>query len=576
MKLKKGLSVLLVVSMLLSLTACAGSGNNVASTTGETNVEEGVTEGLYVSEAEGGKTTDQFTIWAGWTSESPNTTKVQQVMKDKLGIDYQVEYIQSNDYMTTLNLKLSSGADLPDVMIFPYDKSVESALTIADRVMKLNDIYTSDKLTNIPNIDSRIQDYIKTSAGDIWWIPGYYALEYDQPWGGWTVDAWWIRTDLLEQAGKTKEDLKTMEGMEETLRAFTKLKDENGNNIIPLSFAQSYKQSENTSPEERIILATFGVDTANGVSGMPAVMDINGEKVFMYDNPNYKKAYQWINKMYREGLIDMEATTMAQERFKEKIESGQIGMFTTDLWVSGLNETWKNYNSGEDSVTFNFEPIANPQVQGVEEKAYTGYVNPNPGYMVYINKGTKHLNAALNFLDWANDPSPYRGQEVNEGPVGVLWDFVDKDAGSWDFDESYKTERDSGDSARVAACTHQLWQFAGYSNKWYAWWNQNIENSKAGAGLVSKWCKTISSEIVNHRAINDEDSVKADVDSVIATNLESLHNVVNEYSAKLIMADSDEKFEKLYNEYKEQLELRANWSEMKNEWLTLYQEQSKN
>ncbi|MGB4657639.1 MAG: hypothetical protein WBI07_00485 [Mobilitalea sp.] len=572
MKMKKGLSVLLALSMMLSLTACSSSKDNTAEdTTGETNVTADAAgpEGFYVSEEEGGKTTDQFTIWAGWTSESPNNTKVQQVMKDELGIDYQVEYMQSNDYMTTLNLKLSSGADLPDIMVFPYDKSVESALITADRVMNLNDVYKSDKLTNIPNVDSRIQDYITTSDGDQWWVPGYYALEYDEPWGGWTVDAWWVRTDLLEQAGKTKDDLTTIKGMEDTLRAFALLKDANGNNIIPLAFSQGEDH------EERIILSTFGVDTAKGVSGMPGVMDVNGEKVFMYDNPNYKVAYQWMNQMYRENLIDMEATTMTKERFGEKVESGQIGMFTTDLWISGLNESWKNYESGAESVTFNYEPISNPVVEGVD-KAYTSFVNPNPGYMVYINKDTDNLNAVLNFLEWTNDPSPYRGQEVNEGPQGVLWDFTDETTGAWDFDTEYKVERDSGDSTRVAACTHQLWQFASYSNQWYAWWNQNTGESKAGAGLVSKWCKYISTEIVNHRAIQDTDMVKADVDSVIATNMEALNNVVDEFTAKLIMADSDEKFEEVYKEYQEQLELRAHWSDMKAEWLTLYQEQSAN
>ncbi|QHQ63286.1 hypothetical protein Ana3638_22980 [Anaerocolumna sedimenticola] len=570
MKLKKGITLLLVLSMLFSLTACKGSGKENSTQTGGVTSQAGSAasdaEGFYVPEDKGGKTTDQFSIWAGWTSESPNTTTVQQVMKEKLGIDYKVEYMQSTDYMTTLNLKLSSGAELPDVFIFPYDKSVESALTTADRVMKLNDVYTSDKLKNIPNIDSKIQDYIKTGSGDLWWIPGYYALEYDEPWGGWTVDAWWVRTDLLDQAGKTKEDLKTINGMEDTLRAFAKLKDSNGSPIIPMSFVQGENH------QERIILASFGVDTANGVSGMPGVMDSNGEKVFLYDNPNYKEAYKWMNKLYTEGLIDMEATTMSKERFAEKIESGQVGMFTTDLWESGLNETWKNYDSGSDSVTFYYEPVADPEVQGVE-RAYTSYVNPNPGYMVYINKDTKHLNAVLNFLEWANEPSPYRGQEVNEGPEGVLWDFTDKEAGTWDFEAGYKKERDSGDSARVAACTHQLWQFASYSNKWYAWWNQDTKGNKAGGGLVSKWCKYISSEVVNHRAINDMDSVRADVDSTIATNLEALNNVVDEYSAKLIMADSDSKFEEVYQEFQKQLDLRAHWSDMKAEWLSLYEGQ---
>lgn len=569
MKNKKVLSVLLILSMIVSLTACGKSGSgNIAGGSTPSGTTETDGEGYYVSEKEGGKTTDQFTIWAGWTSQSPNDTTVQNVMKEQLGIDYQVEYMQSNDYMTTLNLKLSSNAKLPDVMIFPYDKAVESALTTAGRVMNLNDVFTSDKLTYIPKIDSRVQDYIKTNDGDKWWIPGYYAVEYDEPWGGWTVDAWWVRTDLLDEAGKTKDDLKTIEGIEDTLKAMAKLQDPNGNNIIPLSFAQG------EGHEERIILATFGVDTARGVSGMPAVMDINGEKVFMYDNPNYNEAYRWMNRMYRDGLIDMEATTMSSERFREKIESGQLGMFTTDLWISGLNETWKSYDSGDDSVTFYYEPIHTPSVQGVE-RGYTSYVNPNPCYMVFINKDTEKLNAVLNFLDWCNDPTPLRGQEVNEGPIGTLWNFTNEETGAWDFVPDYKVERDSGDSARVAACTHQLWQFASYSNKWYAWWNQDGSGNKAGGELVNKWCKYISSDVVNHRAITDMDSVKIDVDGVIANNIASLNSVEDEYSAKMIMAENDDKFEKAYNEFLEQLELRADWSAMKDEWTAAYGEQTK-
>ncbi|HHX12276.1 MAG TPA: hypothetical protein GX731_05600 [Clostridiales bacterium] len=566
MKLRKLLTVLLVISMMLSLTACKSDDkDNTSKDTGK-NTNEGEADGFYVSTKEGGNITDQFSILAGWTSDSPDNTIVQQTMIDELGIDYKVEYMQSNDYLTTLNLKLSSGADLPDLMIFPYDKTVESALTTADRVMNLNDLFKSDKLNHIPNIDSRVQDYVKTSSGDMWWMPSYYAVEYEQPWGGWTVDAWWVRTDLLEKAGKSSDDLTTIQGMEATLRAFAKQKDSNGNNIIPLSIVQGENQ------QERIILTTFGVDTATGTSGMPAVMDINGEQVFIYDNPNYKEAYKWMNKMYREGLIDMEATTISTERFREKIESGQVGMFTTDLWISGLNETWKSYDSGEDSVTFYYEPFANPKVEGVE-KAYTSYVNPNPGYMVYINKDTKKLNAVMNFLEWVNDPNPLRGHEMNEGPVGTNWYFVDEENGIWDFEAGYKTERDSGDSTRVAACTHQLWQFASYSNKWYAWWNQSIEGNKAGADLVSKWCKYVSSEIVNHRAITSADAVKVDVDGVVSENLASLNNVVDEYSAKMIMADSDDKFEKAYTDFQKQIELIAHWSGMKEEWYSLYQGQ---
>lgn len=222
-------------------------------------------DGFYVSEADGGKTTDPFSIWVGWTSECPDDTRVQQVMREELGMDYRCEFMQSDDVLTTVNLKLSSGANLPDIMIFPYNPEVMSALVGSGRVMKLNDIFQSEKVANIAAIDERVKDFIRDENGDMWYIPGWYAMEYDDPWGGWTLDAWWIRKDLMEETGVTEEDLTTIEGMEEALRKFAQCKDENGKPVVPLSFIQG-------SGQERIILSTFGLDTKAGVSRMPAVM----------------------------------------------------------------------------------------------------------------------------------------------------------------------------------------------------------------------------------------------------------------------------------------------------------------
>lgn len=559
MKGKKLLAILLTAVMTLSVCAC-GEKKQVkdANQQEETSVETG--EGFYVSEAEGGKTTDQFTIWVGWTSECPDDTLVQKAMREKLGIDYKVEFMQSNDVLTTINLNLSANADLPDVILMWNNPEAAQALIDSGRVMNLNDVYESEKVANISGLDERIKDYIRDENGDMWYIPGWYAQEYDNPWGGWTTDAWWIRTDVMENAGVKEEDLTTIAGLEEAMRKFAKCKDENGNSIIPLSFVQSGGQ-------EKIILSTFGVDTANGVSQMPAVMKDGDEFVFIYDNPQYKEAYQWMNRMYREGLIDMEVTTMQVERYKEKVKSGQIAIAITDVWSSEI------FNDGyeDDCVTFNFKPVQNPTVDGVS-KGYTSYVNPNPQNMIFINNDTEHLNAVLNFLNWCNEPSPIRQQEINEGPIGVYWDYTDGD--KWAFtDEAYSEERNSGDQARVDACTPQLYQFAGYSNEWYPWFEQDLDVITTGQSLIQKYCAYVGDEIVNHRAITEYDQVKLGAESVLSENLASMNAVVAEYTAKMIMAESDEKFEEAYKAFLEQLELRADWSKMKDEWLTAYQNQ---
>lgn len=572
MKGKKFLATIAALATVVSVCACGNSGGGTGETPQQSQAtqkseeadtaqgDDGETDGYYVSEAEGGKTTDQFSIWVGWTSECPDDTLVQKAMREELGMDYKVEFMQADDVLTTINLSLSSGAELPDVILMGNNPEAASALIGAGRVMNLNDIYNSDKVPNISGLDERIKDYIKDGNGDMWYIPGWYAQEYDDPWGGWTTDAWWVRTDLMEEAGVTEKDLETIEGMEEALRKFAGCKDENGNPVIPLSFVQSEDQ-------ERIILATFGVDTAAGVSKMPAVMKEGDDFVFIYDNPKYKEAYRWMNRMYREGLIDMEVTTQQSERYKEKVKSGQIAIAATDVWSSNI------FNDGyeDDSVTYKFEPFQSPKVEGVV-KGFTSYVNPNPQNMIFINSDTEHLNAVLNFLNWCNEPEPIRQQEINEGPKGVYWDYTDGE--KWSFvDESYNAERNSGDQARVDACTPQLYQFAGYSNKWYPWFEQDLKVITTGQQLVQKWCVYVGDEIVNHRSINDYDQVKLDTESVLGRNLASMDAVADEYTAKMIMAASDDEFEEAYRTFLDQLEMRADWSAMKAEWEEAYSQQ---
>lgn len=561
---KKLLATILATVMTISVAACgaetSGTGTADSGASPSQTADSGdAGDGFYVSEAEGGKTTDPFSIWVGWTSECPDDTKVQQVMREELGMDYRLEFMQSDDVLTTVNLKLSSGAELPDIMIFPYNPEVASTLIGSGRVMKLNDIFQSEKVANIAAIDERIKDFIKDENGDMWYIPGWYAMEYDEPWGGWTLDAWWVRKDLMEETGVTEADLTTIEGMEEALRKFSNCKDENGKPVVPLSFIQG-------SGQERIILATFGLDTKAGVSRMPAVMKKGDEFVFLYDNPAYKEAYKWMNRMYNEGLIDLEATTIQAERFKEKLKSGQVAVMVTDAFSGEL------FNDGyeEDSVTFKFTPYACPKVEGVE-RGYTSYVDPNPKYMVFVNNDTKKLNPALNFLNWVNEAEPIRQQEVNEGPKGVLWDFTDGER--WSFDKEYVVERNSGDQARVDACTPQLYQFASYSNKWYPWFEQDLKDVTKGQELIQENCKYVGSELQNHRSIQDIDKVKLGSESIVSENLESLNAVVKEYTAKMIMAKSDQEFEDAYSTFIAQLDMRADWNAMKEEWLAAYEEQ---
>jgi hypothetical protein len=561
LKRKRVIPLVLATSVLLSCISAYSSAKT-------TKASSSVPKGYAVSASIGGKTSDLFTIWLGWQSECPSDTVVQDVLRKKLGINYKCEWIQSDDVNTAVNLKLSSGEALPDLMVFPGNDVIKNAMIKSGKVMKLNSLYQSKTLSNIPKIPSQIKKYVTEKNGSIYILPGWYAQDPSNPWPGWTTDAWWVRTDLMKKAGVTNQNLTTISGMEQALQKFSKLKDANGKAIIPLSFIQSRKDSGQNASEEKIILASFGVDTAAGVSGMPAVMKTNGKFVFEYDNPNFKAAYQWMNKLYREGLIDVECSTLTQQRMNEKITNGNIAVLTSDIWANALNNTWQNMKSGKDGTAFYFQPYADPKVSGVT-KATVSYVNPYPSYNMFISKDTKHLNAIMHYLDWSLAPVSYRQQEVSEGPVGTNWNWVNKTKGIWDFTASYGKDRNSGVQAKVDKCTPQLWQTSSYSSNWYPWWTQDTSKVALGGTFPAKYCQQIA-KYKNYRLMHAYDAVPVVSGSIIDKNLAALQTLTDEYTAKMIMASSSSEFASDYSSFKSQLELQCKWSAMKAEWQKEY------
>jgi putative aldouronate transport system substrate-binding protein len=306
---KKQENMIIVAAVFMFAVPCmvfAGGGQN-SSSTGTAFSGAGAPRGYAVPVSQGGELTDRFTLFASRTVLSPDDTPMQRDNKQKTGIDFVVRGIQSTDVQTSLNLMLASGEQLADLMLINRNTIYRNAMIESGKVLELSFLYNSTSLKNIPNIPKKIKDFITEPDGKIYVFPGRYAADPDDPFSGWTLGAFWIRTDLMSQAGVTEQDIATIEGFENALRKFRALRNPAGQPMIPLSFRL-------TGHNENLILAAFGVDMSGSISGMPAVMEINGSRVFAFDNPNFLEAYKWINRLYNEGLIDMEATTQTAER----------------------------------------------------------------------------------------------------------------------------------------------------------------------------------------------------------------------------------------------------------------------
>lgn len=314
---KTGLVALAAATLLMSIAGCSGSGGNTANKPGSDNETSN-------NQPASGSTS--FNLWLGWTATINNDSLVQKYWREQEpGVNVKLETTQG-DAMTALNLKINTGG-FEDAAIFSRNETVKSAMNRSKQLMPLEQYFDMpDKYPGLASIPKQYLELMKDNEGHIWSIPTWFDQNPEDPWPGWASQAWIVRSDVLEKTGMTKEDLATLEGVETFLRKAAEEKDASGKSLIPLSFLMDTSDNLGWS-DENAILTAFGVTTAgNGV-------DKRGDDfVFAYDDPNYKAAYQWMNKMYQEKLIDPEVVTSKKEQYTEKNKSGRIAFNVGSFW----------------------------------------------------------------------------------------------------------------------------------------------------------------------------------------------------------------------------------------------------
>lgn len=538
-----------VLATTLVLSGCSGGANVAPESTG------GNTAG-------GGKA--EFNMWLGWSATINNDSSVQKYWKEnEPGVNVTLEATQG-DVATALNLKLNTGG-FKDVAIFSRSEMVESAMQRSKKIMSLEQYFDMpDQYPGLASIPKQYLEEMKDKDGHIWSIPTWFDQNPDNPWPGWASQTWLVRTDVLEKVGMTLDDLATLEGVEEYLKAAVSVKDDAGKTLNPMGFLMDPNDSIGWN-DENAFLSAFGVTTGSA-GGVIPVAEKNGDFVLLYDDPQFKAAYQWLNEMYMKKLIDPEVVTDKKERYKEKNKSGRTAL-NVGSFFNVDNSLWETLEGPTEPGWF-YQPVPFPKVEGVDQVGANQVVNPYPGYDVYVSKDTKNLEGILKFFDYTLQPKAEQQHVINEGPAGVFWDWIDQPLGEWDYiDEAYKAERNSGDAARKSTVTPELYMASSYNNEWYPWWNYN---ETVGAKRTTNFTSEIGA-MGGVRGAEPYDMVRAEPGGLWERYGPELENVRKEYRAKLIMSEDAEKFETNWNQFQDALENRAHWSELKKEWQSSYE-----
>lgn len=381
MKKHVRLTAILMSLMVAAGTAACGQSANTGTSSGSSTGEQ--TSSAQSVSGDSAAESPEIEIWVGYVRDYSEVTKVQEQWKERLGFNIRAKNV-TGDVSTALNLAISSGG-FKDIAVLPKNDTYNNTIVRSGTVMEVTDILSN---TQYPNISSIPEEYLKVSTdkdGKYWYIPTQWDVNPDGPWPGWTWNAFLVREDLLEELNMEKSDIQTLADFEEYLYAVSQLKTPDGEPIIPVTYVN------NDNPADiNTVLTAFGVKIGRASGAVTAVDKVGDEFTFMYDDPNYKRCFQWLNHLVREGLMDEESVIQKNDICKQKVYTGKYG---ATMGRQGYDAT----EPGD--VAREYEIIPFPLAEGVTEPGQQYVTNPYPKSSVYISKNTENLDAILEFMD---------------------------------------------------------------------------------------------------------------------------------------------------------------------------------
>lgn len=385
MQRKRNISLVTASVVMLTgvLSACSQStdkGNNEAQTPSQTTQPTASATPAYTLPiVKDGSVTlsvgipDNSYAPKSYTQNLPVWAEIEK----KTGVKIKWDVTASAQYNQNMNVRLAAATDLPDILKLP-----SNPVTTADDglIVPLNDLI--DKYA--PNIKKYFDTYPNIKKLHTAPDGKIYALSSDVSGTG-TSDpqGWLIRKDWLDKLG-LKEPT-TLDEWYTVLKAF-KEKDPNGNgkaDEIPLAPNYAWSGLSNFGKAMGLRLGDY--------SGNYTV-DANGKVSYEWINPKAKELTEWLNKLYKEGLIDPEfATKRSPSQVLPDITRDLVGATQGFVNNTAKFEAAVNKPGVDWIITV---PPNTAAVKGWYEKAA-----PLNGYFA-ISKDAKNKEVAIKWLDY--------------------------------------------------------------------------------------------------------------------------------------------------------------------------------
>lgn len=246
----------------------------------------------------------------------PQNDVVKQAIEQKLNVKIDAEMVDVQQYKTKLNLKMSS-EDIPDVVRIDFADDFQKYAPLGAFV-DLTDLINEKDTPNIMReVPPEVFEQAKVN-GKIYGIPYQGG-----PGAGYRWDLV-MRKDYLEAAGAS-----VPKTLDEYYNLLKKIKADRPD-VIPLGgYTAQIGQVKFANNSFDQIFGAFGVT--------PGYFTETDGKFSNYDiDPKMKDALLFLQKMYKEGLIDKEFATIKEEQLRAKLYSGKL--FSWMGWWSTAND----------------------------------------------------------------------------------------------------------------------------------------------------------------------------------------------------------------------------------------------
>ncbi len=241
---------------------------------------------------------------------------IKQEVEKALGVIFEPEIVDVQQYKTKLNLKMSSN-DIPDIVRIDFAEDFQKYAK-QGAFLELTDLINENDTPNIVReISSEALEQAKVGGK-------LYGIPYQ---GGPGSGYRWNLVMRMDQLKAIGEEVPVT--LDAYYNALKKIKAANPD-IIPLG---GY-----TAKTGEVKYATNSFDNIFGAFGVtPGYFTQVDGKFSNYDiDPNMKKALQFLQRMYAENLIDKEFATIKEEQFRAKLYAGKL--FSWMGWWSTATE----------------------------------------------------------------------------------------------------------------------------------------------------------------------------------------------------------------------------------------------